>query len=257
MNQHLQTLQDFIQLAEHLTAEEKILLLKSIKDADNAFAISEFKLERTEKVKRTTAILLEETIEELEHKRKAVEAQNKELEIESSLERVRTVAMSMNRPGDMLDVCKNISLQLQSLGVKDIRNVQTAIFYEEKGTYMNYEYYTNHDKTFITETTYTDHKIAKGFAAKMLKGKGETYTTHIKGEEKVKEWLAYQKTTNVFIDTFLETASSLNYYWFSLGPVALGISTYAILTDNELDLFKRFLNVFELAYRRYLDIEKQ
>jgi len=191
-------------------------------------------------------------------KRRTVELENKtrELEIESSLERVRTVAMSMNKPDDMLDVCKTISLQLQSLGVKEIRNVQTAIFYEEKGTYMNYEYYAKHDKTFITETIYTDHEIAKAFAAKMLKGRGENYITQIEGNEKVKEWLSYQKTTNVFIDTFLETASSLNYYWFSLGPVALGISTYVILNDHELSLFKRFLNVFELAFRRYLDIEK-
>ncbi len=69
-------------------------------------------------------------------------------------------------------------------------------------------------------------------------------------------WIAYQKTTNVFIDTYLEEASSLNYYWYSLGPVALGISTYTPMSDNEINLFKRFKNVFELAYRRYLDIEK-
>ena len=60
----------------------------------------------------------------------------------------------------------------------------------------------------------------------------------------------------MFIDKYLETASSLNYYWFSLGPVALGISTYHPLTEGEIDLFKRFLKVFELAYQRYLDIEK-
>ena len=105
MNRHLQNIQDFIQQAEHLSAEEKAVLLKSVKDADSAFAISEFKLERTEKVKRTTAILLEETIEELEQKRKAVEAQNRELEIESALERVRSVALAMKGPDDMLEVC--------------------------------------------------------------------------------------------------------------------------------------------------------
>ena len=54
----------------------------------------------------------------------------------------------------------------------------------------------------------------------------------------------------------LETADSLTYYWYSLGPVALGISTYTPLDENEINLFKRFRNVFELAYRRYLDIEK-
>lgn len=67
------------------------------------------------------------------------------------------------------------------------------------------------------------------------------------------DWVS--KTTNVFIDKYLETASSLNYYWFSLGPVALGISTYHPLVEEQINLFKRFLKVFELAYQRYLDIE--
>ncbi len=191
---------------------------------------------------------LNKTLEELEQK-------NRELEIESALEKVRTIAMGMRKPDDMLDVCKTISLQLQALGVKEIRNVQTAIFYEQRGTYMNYEYYAKHDKTVVTETTYTNNKLHEEFALKMIKGKGEVFITHIKGDE-VKDWIAYQKTTNVFIDKYLETASSLNYYWFSLGPVALGISTYHPLTEEEINLFKRFLKVFELAYQRYLDIEK-
>ena len=190
-------------------------------------------------------------------KRRTVELENKsrELEIEASLERVRSIAMGMRKPDDMLDVCKTISIQLQSLGVKEIRNVQTAIFYEQRGTYMNYEFYAKHDKSFITETVFTNNEIHNEFATKMLKGKGEVFITHINGEE-VKDWIAYQKTTNVFIDKHLETASSLNYYWFSLGPVALGISTYSPLTEEEIDLFKRFLKVFELAYQRYLDIEQ-
>ena len=255
MNQNLQTLLDHVQRSEALSSEEKDALLASLKAVDRELAITAFKLDRTEQVKRTTAILLEETIEELEQKRKAVEAQNRELEIEGALEKVRTIAMGMKQPADMLDVCRTISRQLQSLGVKDIRNVQTAIFYELRGTYMNYEYYAKHDDTFITETTYTNHEIHSEFATNMLKGKGETFITHIKGDD-VKDWIAYQKTTNVFIDKYLETASSLNYYWFSLGPVALGISTYHPLTEGEIDLFKRFLKVFELAYQRYLDIEK-
>ena len=190
---------------------------------------------------------LNKTLEELEQK-------NRELEIEGTLEKVRTIAMGMRKPADMLDVCKTISLQLQLLGVKEIRNVQTAIFYEQRGTYMNYEFYAKHDKNLITETVFTNNEIHNEFATKMLKGKGETFITHIKGD-KVKEWIEYQKTTNVFIDKYLETASSLNYYWFSLGPVALGISTYHPLVEEQINLFKRFLKVFELAYQRYLDIE--
>ena len=38
--------------------------------------------------------------------------------------------------------------------------------------------------------------------------------------------------------------------------MALGISTYQPLNEGDKILFKRFLKVFELAYRRYLDIEQ-
>ncbi|MEO5943824.1 MAG: ATP-binding protein [Ferruginibacter sp.] len=80
MNQHLQNILDAVQSNEKISAEEKDILLKALKKADSDFTISEFKLDRTEKVKRTTAILLEETIEELEQKRKAIEETNSALE---------------------------------------------------------------------------------------------------------------------------------------------------------------------------------
>src|SRR6478752_523348 len=186
---------------------------------------------------------------------KELAEKNRELVIEAALERVRAVATGMKEPADMLEICRAISHQLELLNVKEIRNVQTAIFYEGKSTYMNYEYYAKHDKTIITETTYTNNEIHRAFANQMLKGGEEFFITHIKGNE-VKDWIAYQKTTNVFIDEYLNTASSLNYYWYSLGSVALGISTYEPLKEEDIDLFKRFLKVFQLSYTRYLDIEQ-
>ena len=114
--------------------------------------ISKENLELREAVKRRTVEL---------------ESKNRELEIETALEKVRAVAMGMKKADDMLNICKTISQQLQSLGVKEIRNVQTAIFYESRGTYMNYEYYAKHNKTFITEVDYKNHKIQLAFAKKM------------------------------------------------------------------------------------------
>ena len=80
MNQQLKIILDFIQQSENLSEEERTSLIKATKDVEKALTISEFKLERTEKVKRTTAILLEETIEELEQKRKAIEETNTALQ---------------------------------------------------------------------------------------------------------------------------------------------------------------------------------
>ncbi len=79
MNQHLQNILTIIQQDENLSAEQKAAISKSLKDADKELEITAFKLDRTEKVKRTTAILLEETIEELEQKRKAIEETNSAL----------------------------------------------------------------------------------------------------------------------------------------------------------------------------------
>lgn len=76
MNQHLQNILDFIQQSDSMSAEEKETISKAVKEVEKVITITVFKLDRTEKVKRTTAILLEETIEELEQKRKAIEESN-------------------------------------------------------------------------------------------------------------------------------------------------------------------------------------
>ncbi|MEO6548976.1 MAG: ATP-binding protein [Ferruginibacter sp.] len=184
-----------------------------------------------------------------------LEQKNRELEIETALERVRAIALSMQEPAAMLDICKTISQQLELLGVMEIRNVQTAIIYESKGTYLNYEFYAKHNQLLVTEVDFKNHEIQKKFADQMLTGAEELFTVIMEGK-KLKEWYAYQKTTNQFADNYLQKAASLNYYWYSLGPVALGISTYSPLGEHEIHLFKRFRNVFELAYRRFIDIEK-
>ena len=80
MNQQLQLILDYFQQQEQLSADEKASFINVLKKLKSDLEIAEFKLERTEKVKRTTAILLEETIQELELKRKAVEETNAALQ---------------------------------------------------------------------------------------------------------------------------------------------------------------------------------
>jgi signal transduction histidine kinase len=88
VNQQLQTLIDLIQQSETLNDSEKNILSAKVKDIEKILSITEFKLDRTEKVKKTTSILLEETIEELELKRKAIEETNDALQ--KSLEELKS-----------------------------------------------------------------------------------------------------------------------------------------------------------------------
>lgn len=70
MNQHLQNALFLIEQDKNLSAEEKNTISQNLKDAEKELLLTAFKLDRTEKVKRTTSILLEETIQELEQNEK-------------------------------------------------------------------------------------------------------------------------------------------------------------------------------------------
>ena len=84
----MQNILTIVRQAEGLSPEQKVVISKSLKDADKELEITAFKLDRTEKVKRTTSILLEETIEELEQKRKAIEDTN--MALQKSLEELKS-----------------------------------------------------------------------------------------------------------------------------------------------------------------------
>src|SRR5262245_3914485 len=87
MNQSLQNILNIVEQNDALSAEQKKSIVNWIKEADKNITITEFKLDRTEKVKKTTAILLEETIQELELKRKAIEESKEALQ--KSLEELK------------------------------------------------------------------------------------------------------------------------------------------------------------------------
>jgi signal transduction histidine kinase len=252
MNQHLQKLKELIEQVDTLSAEEKAALAKTVKDIDSDLTITEFKLDRTEKVKRTTAILLEETIEELEQKRKAVEAQNRELEVESALERVRSVAMGMNKPEDLSGICETMFVELKKLGFNELRNAMIDIHYEEKQYLLNYDYSENAGKT-VTTFVYNSHPIVDNLVHRAKQSK-DAFTEMVYSGKALDELRAFRKQNGEMDDARLDNVEGLYYYFYSTGTGAVGISSYKGADQEQLDVLKRFRNVFDLAYQRYIDI---
>src|SRR6056297_2812036 len=180
---------------------------------------------------------------------------NRELEIEASIERVRAVAMSMNRPEDMLKVCSVISDQLEQLGVEHIRNVQTVIINEDNGTYHNYQYFRPYDKESVEISKCDETPVVLEMINRMLESADAFFTTSLSGEE-LATFRAYRKQENQLPDPLLDETESVDGHFFSIGPGGLGITLYRPLNEEGLQIFKRFHNVFSLAYRRFRDIEK-
>jgi signal transduction histidine kinase len=254
MNKDLQAILSFIQQSDHLSAEEKTTLSKAAKAADKELEITAFKLGRTEKVKHTTAILLEETIEELEQKRKAVEAQNRELEIESALERVRTIAMGMRKADDLLDICEILFTELHHMGFSELRNAMINIHDDEKGSFVNYDYSDEIGKS-ITPLSYNIHPLVDKQMRQIRSAVDAFSETSFSGKE-LEEWIAFRKKMGEQDDPRIEKTDALYYYFYSIGIGSIGISTFNAVSEEKLNVLKRFRNVFDLAYRRYIDITK-
>ncbi len=191
---------------------------------------------------------LNRTLEELEQK-------NHDLEIESALEKVRFSALAMKEPADMVNVCNVISDQLQLLGVKDIRNIQTAVINEQKGTYLNYQYFTHYNKGVIEETEYNKHPKVLEMVLEMKKSVDAFFTGKFEGED-LNNFREYRKKDNQFSDPLLDEARIVHYNFYSIGLGGLGLTTYKILPQAGLEIFKRFHTVFSLAYKRFIDIER-
>ncbi|MCH6235766.1 ATP-binding protein [Cognataquiflexum rubidum] len=202
--------------------------------------ISKENLELRDAVRRRTA--------ELENK-------NRELAIEAALEKVRAVAMGMKNSNAMLDVCRVIAEQLEEFGVTKIRNVQTAIIDEKIGQYLCYQYFPAYGQTTIEDTEYQKSPVEHEMVRQMLASRDGHFTGSLSGKE-LEEFGLHRKEENHFPDPLLDAASEVSYCFLSIGEGGLGLSLYKEMEAGVLELFKRFHQVFLLAYQRFQDIQK-
>jgi signal transduction histidine kinase len=251
MNQHLQNILDFIESSGHISEDEKIALLKSVKSADKDLLISEFKLERTEKVKRTTAILLEETIEELEQKRKAIEDSNDALQ--KSLQELKAtqsqliqsekmaslgeltagIAHEIQNPLNFVNNFSEVSKELLEEMLEEIQNGDMEeVNAIAQDVIQNLEKINHHGKRA--------DGIVKGMLQHSRTSSGEKEETDIK--VLVDEYLrlayhglrAKDKSFNAALEThFDDNIKQLNIAPQDIGRVVLNLITNAFYAVNE------------------------
>jgi signal transduction histidine kinase/ketosteroid isomerase-like protein len=201
--------------------------------------ISAENLQLREAVKRRTV--------ELEHK-------NRELEIGSSLERVRAATMSMMRPGDLIDIARALFREFQLLGFDQIRNTIINTFNDEKEFFLDYDY-SDFSGGNITTIKYNAHPLIEKHLMQIRSSK-DAFAETIVGENDLETWKQSRRDRGEPDDPRLENIPVLYYYFYSTGSAAIGISTYTSITEEKRELLKRFRNVFDHAYKRYKDVEQ-
>src|SRR6476660_5108770 len=185
---------------------------------------------------------------------KELAAKNHELEDEAALEKVRTVALGMHRPDDLLHVCKVLFKQLLSIGFVEIRNAMINIHDDADKSFINYDYSDQLGKS-TNHLTYNIHPLVEKQIKKIRSASDAFSETYFTGKD-LTEWKKFRKRIGKKDDPRLNKNKGLYYYFYSIGIGSIGISTFGAISKAKKVLLKRFRNVFQLSYQRYIDITK-
>lgn len=183
-----------------------------------------------------------------------LQTKTRELEIEASLERVRAAAMGMYKPDDLLNIAQVLFKEIVALGFTNIRCALIHIFNDKERYFFDYDY-SDFTGGKITHVPYKGNKTVEKFLELVRHSDDAFVKVVMKGKE-FTEWKLFRKRSGQLHDERMTKARQLNYYFYSIGAGNIGLSTFGNITAEQLEILKRFRNVFDFSYRRYLDIEK-
>ena len=191
---------------------------------------------------------------QVEKKTADLAKKNWELEIETSLQRVRTVAMGMRKPEDLAEMSAIIFEELKALGLKNLRNSEIIINKDDQDSILSY-YYSDYGITGKIELEYKSNPIIQKWANDLKKA-GDAFAKVEISPKEIDDWRKYRESIGYLPDPKLDKAKSVYYYSYSTGLGALSISSFKVISKEAVKLLERFRNVFALAYRRYADVAK-
>ncbi len=187
-----------------------------------------------------------------EEKDKLLGTLKQELDLEAALERVRIIAMRMKTPDDLLNICEILYNELRHSGFAELRNTMINLHNDADRFFLNYDFAPHTGKT-ITKILYDSSPIVQSHVHQIKSTKDAFAEIVLTGQE-LADWRNFRKDNGEQDDPRLDEVAALHYYFYSVDTGDVGISTYEFISDEQLAVFKRFRNVFDLAYRRYMDI---
>ena len=182
------------------------------------------------------------------------EAQAREAQIEAALERVRARTMAMHKSEELAETAAVLFQQFNVLGNSPER-INIGIVKEEKGiieywaTDQNGHQINHRFNATIEEPT----TIAKVYAG--WKENKRSMVVDLKGDE-LKEWMRYllKELKMPFKEELIHDRRIHTVAFFSQGMLLT--STPEPFPAEALNLLERFADVFNLTYRRFLDLQR-
>ena len=191
---------------------------------------------------------------------KQAEAQAREAKIEAALERVRAKAMAMHKSEDLNPAVATVFEELDKLNIGILR-CGIAIMDKEKprgDVWITVKSEQSNTIQVSGDESLDYHPLLRGAYDGWLKQEDFSYV--LQGEDLISYYrdvasMKYQLPVSTSFDT--EKKDQQQYYYnavFQDGSLFAFMET--AITDEAQTVIKRFANVFNLTYKRFLDLQK-
>ncbi|HUZ59918.1 MAG TPA: ATP-binding protein [Hanamia sp.] len=191
------------------------------------------------------------------------EAQAREAQIEAALEKVRSRSLAMYKSDDLRNVVSVVLEQLQSLGfVMEGGAAQIGIFHEDSNEFIQWSADPMLQTVNSYRIPYNDNPVFADFLR--AKKEGKDFFFHVYSFQEKNTWFnwAFEHTDfknlpNEFKKVLLESDSFAHWTAFEKNSViTVNNILNKFLSEDQINIIKRFAKVFEQTYTRFLDLQK-
>jgi hypothetical protein len=191
----------------------------------------------------------------------ALKQNNRELQIEAALEKIRSSSLAMQKTEDLREVVKVLFEQMQGLSV-DMGFASVSIFIFEDGSRNIRQWLPLPDGVSSMSVPYFNHPISSDLFD--AKESGEDFFTKIYTLEEKNTWLAHGFEHTDYKDLPVDFKSSLLQapgYGMAItlaknSGICIPSFEGKLPTPEDIQIMKRVGKVFEQAYIRFLDLQK-
>ena len=188
------------------------------------------------------------------------EAQTREAKIEAAMEKVRSRAMAMQKPGELIEVAQLLRKEMNGLGVEELET--SSIYIHHEDTQQTECWYAIKDVVHSEGELVSDHMTIdlnnSWVGRKMLEfyhSDKQGISIQMRGDAR-KEWINYcAEHSKVLTGFYGDHIPDRTYHLYKFSNGYIGAASAGEISAESWELLQRATSVFSLAYTRFSDLQ--
>jgi signal transduction histidine kinase len=184
------------------------------------------------------------------------EAQARQAKIEAAMEKVRSRAMAMQKPAELVEVAKLLREEMGLLGVEELET--SSIYIHNETTQQTECWYAIQKDGKLVSDHMTIELKDTWVGREMLKfyQSGQKETSIVMQGEPRKEWINYcAGHSTALVGFYGDVIPDRTYHLYKFSNGYMGAASPGAISSESWDLLQRATSVFSLAYTRFSDLQ--